>query len=147
MEQLPRRSVSPAFTRRQLLYTAPPQCKSYTIEPVCAIPHPTPTNALASSLCMSHLLTGSDDGFIRDYDIWSACNGRTYLTAPQRSHCGLGDTMMKAGILRCWWPATTQEKYDAGDSAPVYSMVCHSDALWALSGSVVSNKELTNSQT
>ncbi|PVG02763.1 WD40 repeat-like protein [Serendipita vermifera] len=136
MEHLPRRSVSPAYTRRQQLYTAPPQCKSYTIEPVCAIPHPVPTNALASSLCMSHLLTGSDDGYIRDYDIFSACNGRTYLTAPQRSHCGLGDTMMKAGILRCWWPATTQEKHDTGDLTPVYSLVCHSDALWALSGGV-----------
>lgn len=92
---------------------------------------------MAASLCFTHLMTGSDDGFIRDYDIFSAVNGRTFLTAPQRSHCGLGDTMMKAGLLRCWWPATTQEKYDAGETSPVCSMACHSDALWALSGNAV----------
>lgn len=121
-----------------MLRIPPPYCRSYAIEPVVAIPHPSPTNALAASFCMSHLLTGSDDGFIRDYDVFAACNGRTFLTAPQRSHCGLGDTMMRAGNLRCWWPATTQENYDMGITAGIQSMACHSDALWALSGGVVS---------
>ncbi|KAG8835289.1 Transcription factor spt8 [Serendipita sp. 399] len=133
--QPPRRSISPASIRRERLQIPPVQCKSYAIEPVCAIPHPSPTNALAASTCMTHLLTGSDDGFIRNYDLFASLNGRTFLTAPQRSHCGLGDTLMRAGILRCWWPATTQEKYDAGDSSAVYSLACQSDALWALSGS------------
>ncbi|KAG8787382.1 Transcription factor spt8 [Serendipita sp. 397] len=133
--QPPRRSISPASIRRERLRIPPFQCKSYAIEPVCAIPHPSPTNALAASTCMTHLLTGSDDGYIRIYDLIASVNGRTFLTAPQRSHCGLGDTLMRAGILRCWWPATTQERYDAGESPAVYSLACQSDALWALSGS------------
>ncbi|CCA77986.1 hypothetical protein PIIN_00700 [Serendipita indica DSM 11827] len=129
------RSMSPASIRRESLRIPPPQSRSYSIEPICAIPHPSPTNALAASLCMTHLLTGSDDGFIRSYDVYSSVNGRTFLTAPQRSHCGLGDTVMRGGILRCWWPGTTEDRYNAGETSPVYSLACHSDALWALSGS------------
>ena len=100
---------------------------------------------MAASLCMSHLLTGSDDGYIRDYDVFTAVNGRVYLTAPQRSHCGLGDTLMRAGVLRSWWPAATQENFDADRMSPVYSMACHSDALWALSGSAVRFHNMNNS--
>lgn len=107
------------------------------VDPICAIPHSCPTNALAASMCMTHLLTGSDDGYVRNYDVYGAVNGRTFLTAAQRAHCGLGDSMMRAGILRCWWPAGTSEVVENGLLSPISAMACHSDALWALSGNLV----------
>lgn len=103
---------------------------------------------------MTHLLTGSGDGYIRDYDFYAGCNGKVLLTAPQRQHCGLGEGVMKGGVLRMWWenpsgegitqppggdvtpaPANVQE---AGAPSPVYCMTLHSDALWGLSGTAVS---------
>src|ERR1700732_2345121 len=90
-QQTRQRSLSPAQLRKKALllpsgstFSNP---RSYTIEAVCAIAHPVPTHALAFSLCMSHLLTGSDDGYIRDYDVFAAVNGKSFLTAPQRHHC------------------------------------------------------------
>lgn len=115
--------------------------RSYTVEAVCAIAHPTPTHALAHSLCMTHLLTGSDDGYIRDYDIFSAVNGKGFLTAPQRHHCGVVEGIMKAGQIRYWWEnpkvngnAPVSEETSI---APVYSLLLQSDALWSLAGSNV----------
>lgn len=91
---------------------------------------------------MTHLLTGSDDGYIRDYDIYAACNGKTYLTAPQRHHCGFVEGIMKAGVIRSWWenaPPNSKPSEDPVEStySPVYSLLLHSDALWGLSGSKV----------
>lgn len=94
---------------------------------------------------MSHLLTGSDDGYIRDYDIFTALNGKTFLSAPQRHHAGVVEGLMKAGHLYCWWenptaPNPKKLNGSAGDDmgvAPVYSLAMHSDALWALAGSDV----------
>ena len=51
---------------------------------------------------MTHLLTGSDDGYIRDYDVFAAVNGKVFLTAPQRQHCGVIEGIMKAGQIRYW---------------------------------------------
>jgi transcriptional activator SPT8 len=96
---------------------------------------------------MSHLVTGGDDGYIRDYDIFSALNGKTFLSAPQRHHASVVEGLMKAGQLYCWWenPGAPNTKKANGslladdDSglAPVYSLTMHSDALWALGGSDV----------
>lgn len=96
---------------------------------------------------MSHFLSGSEDGYIRDYDIFTALNGKTFLSAPQRHHAGVVEGLMKAGQLYCWWEnpsapsskksnGTTLADDDAG-TAPVYSLAMHSDALWALAGSDV----------
>lgn len=102
---------------------------------------------------MTHLMTGSDDGYIRDYDFYAGCNGKVLLTAPQRQHCGLGEGVMKGGVLRMWWenpsgegtaqptggdvtPAPTNV-LEAGAPSPVYCMALHSDALWGLSGTAV----------
>ncbi|KII88424.1 hypothetical protein PLICRDRAFT_623739 [Plicaturopsis crispa FD-325 SS-3] len=137
------RSLSPAEIRRKTLVSpagrqAP---RTYTVEAVCAIPHPVPTHALASSACMTHLLTGSDDGYIRDYDIFTALNGKVFLTAPQRHHCGVVEGLMKAGQIRSWWenPDMTQPPdvvtgADEPTLSPVYSLAMHSDAMWALAG-------------
>jgi hypothetical protein len=86
------------------------------------------------------MVTGSDDGYIRDYDIFSAVNGKNFLTAPQRSHSGVVEGIMKSGQIRSWWgnPSRKLDSEDAPDEerglAPVYSMSMHSDALWMLAG-------------
>ncbi|PAV23910.1 WD40 domain containing protein [Pyrrhoderma noxium] len=112
--------------------------RSYTVEAICAIAHPEPTHALATSLCTSHLLTGSEDGYIRDYDVFASVNGKTFLTAPQRQHCGVVEGTMKAGHLRMWWenpgvPVSDSVIEDHTRSS-VTSLAMHSDALWALGG-------------
>ncbi|KAF8580866.1 WD40 repeat-like protein [Ramaria rubella] len=137
-----RRSLSPAFLRRSLLY---PQMlvpvKSYTVETVCALPHPVATHSLASSMCMTHLLTGSDDGYIRDYDVFTACNGKNFLSQPQRQHCGIQEGAIKAPVARMWWENPLRPPGQIDDNpvgpflSPVYSLLVHSDALWGLSGS------------
>ena len=89
---------------------------------------------------MTHLLTGSEDGYIRDYDIFTAVNGKVFLTAPQRHHAGVVEGTLKSGQVRSWWenPGTSPPSADAGRS-PVHSLVLHSDALWGLSGTDVRN--------
>ena len=119
--------------------------RSYNVEAICAIPHPVPIHALAASACMTHLLTGSDDGYIRDYDIFTSVNSKTFLSAPQRHHAAVVEGLMKAGQLRYWWenPATHTPQpgfltiEEEPSLAPVYSLAMHSDALWALAGTDV----------
>lgn len=88
---------------------------------------------------MLHLLTGSEDGYIRDYDIFSALNGKVFLSAPQRHHAGVVEGIMKAGQIRSWWenPAGPVDNGDF-ELSPVHSLAMHSDALWGLSGTNVS---------
>lgn len=139
-----RRSLSPAFHRRSLLYAERTSFKSYTIETICALPHPVATHSLGSSLCMTHLLTGSEDGYIRDYDVYSACNGKNFLSQPQRQHCGIQEGAIKAPVARMWWenplqPVGVHDENPVGPSlSPVHSLLVHSDALWGLSGTSAS---------
>lgn len=143
-QQAEKRPPSPAQLRRTKLLSGLRWPRSFTVEAICAIPHPCATHALASTPCMTHLITGSDDGYIRDYDLFSAVNGKVFLTAPQRQHCGVIEGIMKAGQIRCWWenalPAINPDNTLAGGDTslyPVYSLAMQSDALWALSGSDV----------
>ncbi|KAI0721065.1 WD40-repeat-containing domain protein [Cerioporus squamosus] len=134
------RPPSPAQIRKTKLLSGISWPRSFTVEAICAIPHPCATHALASSLCMTHLLTGSDDGYIRDYDVFAAVNGKVFLTAPQRQHCGVIEGIMKAGQIRCWWENAIPEVKPEGSTGeaplyPVYSLAMHSDALWSLAGS------------
>jgi transcriptional activator SPT8 len=95
---------------------------------------------------LTHLLTGSDDGYIRDYDIFTSVNGKTFLSAPQRHHASVVEGLMKAGQLRYWWenPAASIPQpgvlaiEEEPTLAPIYSLAMHSDALWALAGTDVS---------
>lgn len=140
-----KRSLSPARARKRALYyprgSDVPVYRTCIVEAVCAIPHPVPIHALASSHCMTHLLTGSDDGYIRDYDIFTALNGKNFLTAPQRHHSGVVEGIMKSGQLRFWWEnptppdVSTASAEDETGLSPVYCLAMHSDALWALAGS------------
>ncbi|KAI0256810.1 WD40-repeat-containing domain protein [Lactifluus subvellereus] len=129
------RSLSPSHTRRSQLRPSVLYPRSYTVEAICALPHPVPTHSLAATPCMTHLLTGSEDGYIRNYDIFSAVNGKIFLTAPQRHHAGVVEGSLKAGQIRSWWenPETPMPSADAGRS-PVHSLALHGDALWGLSG-------------
>lgn len=137
--------LSPAAYRRaSILASVNRAPRSYTVEAICAIAHPEPTHALAAPLCMTHLLTGSQDGYVRAYDVFTAANGKTFLTAPQRAHCGVVEGTMKAGQLRCWWanpasPGGMDTVVEDNTRAPVTSLAMHGDALWALAGTDVSN--------
>ncbi|KAF7353011.1 MT-A70-domain-containing protein [Mycena venus] len=146
------RSLSPAYIRKKALISTGPQPRSFTVEAICALPHPVPTHALAASVCMTHLLTGSDDGYIRDYDIFTAVNGKNFLTAPQRHHAGVVEGIMKSGQIRFWWenpaPVSMPKLNGMGFGedepalSPVYSLAMHSDALWTLAGTDVGNINL-----
>ncbi|KAI0780903.1 WD40 repeat-like protein [Trametes elegans] len=138
--QAENRPPSPAQLRRMRILSNLRWPRSFTVEAICAIPHPCATHALASSLCMTHLITGSDDGYIRDYDLFSAVNGKVFLTAPQRQHCGVIEGIMKAGQIRCWWENAIPSYNPDGTVReaplyPVYSLAMQSDALWSLAGS------------
>ncbi|CEL51804.1 Transcription factor SPT8 OS=Saccharomyces cerevisiae (strain ATCC 204508 / S288c) GN=SPT8 PE=1 SV=1 [Rhizoctonia solani AG-1 IB] len=155
---VPVRAASPAALRRVAFKTdISSSNRSYSIDPICAYPHPVATHSLAASKCMTHLLTGSDDGYIRDYDFYAGCNGKVLLTAPQRQHCGLGEGVMKGGVLRMWWENPSGEDgsqpsgdmtpapsnvLEGGPLSPVYCMTLHSDALWGLSGTAAGNINL-----
>ncbi|KAH9981188.1 WD40-repeat-containing domain protein [Lactifluus volemus] len=129
------RSLSPSHTRRSQLRPSVLYPRSYVVEAICALPHPVPTHSLAATPCMTHFLTGSEDGYIRDYDIFSAVNGKMFLTAPQRHHAGVVEGTLKAGQVRSWWenPDGPTPSAEAGRS-PVHSLALHGDALWGLSG-------------
>ncbi|KAF8710528.1 WD40 repeat-like protein, partial [Rhizoctonia solani] len=156
---VPIRAASPAALRRAAFKTdISSSVRSYSIDPICAYPHTAATHSLAASKCMTHLLTGSDDGYIRDYDFYAGCNGKVLLTAPQRQHCGLGEGVMKGGVLRMWWENPSGEGgsqpsggdvtpapsnvLEGGSLSPVYCMTMHSDALWGLSGTAAGNINL-----
>lgn len=103
---------------------------------------------------MTYLLTGSQDGFIRCYDFFASVNNKTFLTAPQRAHCGIAEGNMKAGVLKFWWEnwaptiggagtATGSQDKNQGEEktlSAVHSMVLQADALWGLSGTEVSER-------
>ncbi|KAI0647078.1 WD40 repeat-like protein [Trametes meyenii] len=138
--QVENRPPSPAQLRRTKIVSGIKWPRSFTVEAICAIPHPCATHALASSLCMTHLITGSDDGYIRDYDLFTAVNGKVFLTAPQRQHCGVIEGIMKAGQIRCWWENALPSMNPDGSVGepslyPIYSLAMQSDALWSLAGS------------
>ncbi|KAI0683697.1 WD40-repeat-containing domain protein [Cytidiella melzeri] len=136
---LRQRSPSPAGLRKLQLLQGLTWPRGFTVEAICAIPHPVPTHSLASSLCMTHLITGSDDGYIRDYDIFAGVNGKVLLSAPQRHHCGVMEGVIKAAQIRYWWENPADLKNDTlpTEETPLcapYSMLMHSDALWSLAG-------------
>ena len=149
-----KRVLSAAQSRRNafLFHLDKPLPRTYAVEAISALPHPVPTHALASSACLSHLLTGSDDGYIRDYDIYSSVNSKNFLSAPQRHHAGVVEGLMKAGQLRCWWenpclPEQQAHKLNKPEEetglAPVYSLAMHPDALWSLAGTNVRPFKIT----
>ncbi|WWD02379.1 hypothetical protein V865_000418 [Kwoniella europaea PYCC6329] len=132
----------PHLIRRSLFipsFSTPP--KSLSIEAIAGIPLPSPVHSLASTSCLSYLLAGSQDGYVRAYDLWGSVNGGQMMTAQQRSVVGLGETINKAGVGRGWW-ANEVEGINNGSvgkrAEPVYSMACEGDGLFTLTGTQAS---------
>jgi transcriptional activator SPT8 len=100
---------------------------------------------------MTHLISGCEDGYIRDYDFFAGLNGKNLLTAPQRHHCGVGDGVLKGGVIWTWWGNTEKsplEDLSGMDGAQeptnssIYSIALHSDALWGVSGTLIGHINL-----
>ncbi|KAL1407334.1 Transcription factor spt8 [Vanrija albida] len=130
----------PHMMRRKLFipgYAEPPS--SLTIEAVVGIPLPSAVHAIASTTCLSYLLTGSQDGFVRSYDFWGSVNGAQLMTAQQRAVVGLGEGVHKAGVGRGWWscevPVSDGANGSTNKTEPVFSLACQPDGIWALAGS------------
>lgn len=127
----PTAQPTPPHILRQALLTPrqpwPPT--NLTIEAIAGIPHPSAVHALATSTCVSYLLTGSQDGNVRAYDFWATVNGGQVMTAQQRAAVGLGESVHKAAVSRGWWSCEVGSKIE-----PVFSLACESDALWSAAG-------------
>lgn len=110
---------------------------SLTIETVVGIPLPSAVNSIASSTCLSYLLTGGQDGHVRVYDFWASVNGGQVMTAQQRAVVGLGEGVHKAGVGRGWWSCEVEDSSapTVKRVEPIFSLACEGDALWALAGS------------
>lgn len=104
-------SSSAAYQRRiNLLPPAPvynplhpPTRQSLSLDPTIVIPHPCATYALAATPCLSYLLTGNQDGYVRAWDFWASANSGSALTALQRGVANLGEGVNKAGVGKGYW--------------------------------------------
>ncbi|KAK3823104.1 MAG: WD40-repeat-containing domain protein, partial [Benniella sp.] len=107
--------------------------------------HPCNIYCMAATQCMRWIFTGSEDGYIRKYDFYASMNGKTMLTQGQRH--GQVDSVTKAGILTSYWENEEQPNSKISPAAisalqqqqqqhqiKVYSLDCHSEAVFALSG-------------
>lgn len=129
--------------RRDFVPSYPDGFTTLSLDAVVGISLPSAVHSLATTMCSSYLLTGSQDGHVRAYDLWSSMNGNQLMTAQQRSVVGLGEGVNKAGVSRGWWSNEVFEQGDGdGEEAwrsiePVYSLACESDGLWAAAGTRV----------
>ncbi|KAI8596135.1 WD40-repeat-containing domain protein, partial [Dissophora ornata] len=120
------------------------ECRTFDIMPLVLAVHPCNIYCMAATQCMRWVFTGSEDGYIRKYDFFASMNGKTMLTQGQRH--GQVDSVTKAGILTSYWeneeqPNKLQQQFLGEDGLPneskmsaVYSLDCHSEAVFALSG-------------
>ena len=74
------------------------------------------------------MLTGSEDGIIRKYDVIPTLNGDVPLTLVQRH--GITESVQKSGILISAW-----ENEPPGKPCPIHSIDVHSEGVWCLTGS------------
>ncbi|ORZ27245.1 WD40-repeat-containing domain protein [Lobosporangium transversale] len=123
-------------------------CKTFDIMPCVLAVHPCNIYCMAATQCMRWVFTGSEDGYIRKYDFFASMNGKTMLTQGQRH--GQVDSVTKAGIMTSYWEneeqpnktnpapgedaATTNTEPKESKMSAVYSLDCHSEAIFALSG-------------
>ncbi|GHJ89303.1 hypothetical protein NliqN6_5705 [Naganishia liquefaciens] len=81
----------------------PPTRHTLSLDPTIVIPHPCATYALAATPCLSFLLTGNQDGYIRSWDFWASANSGSSLSALQRGVANLGEGVNKAGVAKGYW--------------------------------------------
>lgn len=107
-----------------------PECltaSTYDIVPTTAAPHSTSINAVTSTADMRWVFSGGSDGYVRKFNWVDSINSKLMLTVAQRHP--FVDSVTKAGVLMTYW-----ESMDHNSLSPVYSLACHSEGLWILSG-------------
>lgn len=158
--------------RLRLLLPPPPSPSSTSahlaLDPIIVIPHPGHVHSLAATPCLTYLLTGSSDGYVRVYDFWSSANGKNLLTVQQRGVANLGEGVNKGPVVRGYWKNEVEVEEvvggeEKGEKAegeellpwmvaenekrervrvkkmqPVHSMAVQSEGLWAVTGTDVS---------
>ncbi|KAJ1656300.1 Transcription factor spt8 [Dispira simplex] len=120
-------------------------CRTYDVTPYVLAVHPNPIYSVASTPCMTWVLTGSEDGYIRRWNFFDSMNGTLALTQNQR-HMQV-DTVTKAGVMTSYWDnddnpepypdiirGSVKNPYFSRNLSPVYSLNLQSEALWAVSG-------------
>ncbi len=121
---------------RPEMITAP----NYDIVPTIAAPMSTSVNTVCATFDTRWVFTGGSDGYIRKFNWVDSVNNKLALTVAQRHP--FVDTVIKAGVLMTYWENwDVKSRYGASNNAPnsrvlspVYSLACHSQALWLLSG-------------
>ncbi|RMZ78451.1 hypothetical protein DV737_g3861, partial [Chaetothyriales sp. CBS 132003] len=111
---------------------------SYDIVPTIAAPQSTSVNAICATWDARWVFTGGSDGYIRKFNWVESVNNKLALTVAQRHP--FVDSVVKAGVLISYWENWDVKARTVGaqDStpviSPVYSLACHSQGLWLLSG-------------
>ncbi|ETN40524.1 uncharacterized protein HMPREF1541_04801 [Cyphellophora europaea CBS 101466] len=113
---------------------------SYDIIPTMAAPMSTSVNTICATFDTRWVFTGGTDGYIRKYNWVDTVNNKLALTVAQRHP--FVDSVVKAGVLMTHWenwdvknrPAGALEAQTSQTISPVYSLACHSQALWLLAG-------------
>lgn len=113
---------------------------TYDIVPTIAAPQSTSINTICATSDARWVFTGGSDGYIRKFNWVDSANNKLALTVAQRHP--FVDSVIKAGVLMSYWEnwdgrSRNQNSQDANASqslSPVYSLACHSQALWLLSG-------------
>ncbi|RMZ83574.1 hypothetical protein DV738_g1121, partial [Chaetothyriales sp. CBS 135597] len=112
--------------------------ESYDIVPTIAAPQSTSVNATCATWDARWVFTGGSDGYIRKFNWVESVNNKLALTVAQRHP--FVDSVVKAGVLMSYWENwdTKARSMGAQEStqviSPVYSLACHSQGLWLLSG-------------
>jgi transcriptional activator SPT8 len=113
---------------------------SYDIVPTMAAPMSTSVNAICGTFDTRWIFTGGADGYIRKYNWVDTVNNKLALTVAQRHP--FVDSVVKAGVLMTYWEnwdvksrsPGSLEAHTSQTISPVYSLACHSQALWLLAG-------------
>ncbi|KAH0846064.1 transcription factor [Fonsecaea pedrosoi] len=105
---------------------------TYDIVPTIAAPHSTSINAVTTTADMRWVFTGGSDGYIRKFNWVDSVNFKLALTVAQRHP--FVDSVVKAGVLMTYWENWDARPTTTRTLSPVYSLACHSQALWLLSG-------------
>lgn len=129
-------SLPPSLKRRHHLYPSPPiyvnPPSALLIQPLVSTPILSPVFSLVATPCLSWVLTGSEDGFIRAWDTYASANAGLKPTIKIEDILREGPRI--GGISRGWWgnDAGPERRKEA-----VHSLAIQREALWGLSGTEV----------
>jgi transcriptional activator SPT8 len=162
-------SDTPANVLRRKLFVPSKETmdQHLLLDPFIVIPQPGHVHSLAATPCMSYLLTGSEDGYVRTYDFWASANGKNMLSTQQRAMATLGEGVNKGGVVKGYYKNDVEIEEVVGEEEeepplqtasqpakpakeivktrkmqPVHSLAVQGDGLWALSGTEVCHHSL-----